>query len=156
MFECFREHNLKLKLTKCEFFKSKINYLAHHVSKEGIWPSKGNLKAVMEFAPSWTYTEIPPFLGLVEHYRQFIKGFAHIAQPLHEHPSGEGASKRMSKWCSWKMHWVSSRLSRKPASRPLCWILPILTNHSSLKLTQASKDWELCYHRNRWMDNTIQ
>ena len=25
------------------------------------------------------------------HYWQFIKGFAHILQPLHEHLSGEGA-----------------------------------------------------------------
>ena len=38
VFECFREHHLKLKLTKCEFFKSETNYLAHHVSKEGVWP----------------------------------------------------------------------------------------------------------------------
>ena len=28
------------------------------------------------------------------HYRQFIKGFAHIAQPLHKHLSGEGAHKK--------------------------------------------------------------
>ena len=58
MFKCFREHHRKLKLTKWEFFKSKINYLAYHVSKEGIWPSKENLKAVAEFAPPQTYTEI--------------------------------------------------------------------------------------------------
>ena len=34
--ECFREHHLKLKPTKHEFFKSEINYLAHDVSKEGV------------------------------------------------------------------------------------------------------------------------
>ena len=36
VFEHFREHNLKLKPTKCEFFRTEINYLAHHFSKEGI------------------------------------------------------------------------------------------------------------------------
>ena len=36
VFECFREHNLKLTLTKCKFFKNEINYLAHHISKEGV------------------------------------------------------------------------------------------------------------------------
>ena len=51
VFECFREHHLKLKLTKCEFFKSEINYLAHHFSKDRVWPSKENLKAVAEFTP---------------------------------------------------------------------------------------------------------
>ena len=54
----FWEHNLKLKPTKCKFFHNEINYLAHHVSKEGVRPSKENLKAVEEFAPPQTYTEI--------------------------------------------------------------------------------------------------
>ena len=34
VFKHFRELYLKLKLPKCEFWKRKINYLAHHVSKE--------------------------------------------------------------------------------------------------------------------------
>ena len=51
VFKCFKEHHLKLKLSKCELFKSEINYLAHHVSKEGIQPSKENLKDVVEFTP---------------------------------------------------------------------------------------------------------
>ena len=57
-------------------------------------PSKGNLKAVAEFTQPQTYMEIQAFLGFVGHYWQFIKGFACIAQPLHEHLSGEGASKK--------------------------------------------------------------
>ena len=45
----------------------------------------------------WAYMEIWVFLGLVAHYRWFIKGFACIAQPLHKHLSGEGTHKK-SKW----------------------------------------------------------
>ena len=33
VFDQFREYNLKLKPSKCSFFKRKINYLAHEVSK---------------------------------------------------------------------------------------------------------------------------
>ena len=58
VFNCFWEHNLKLKPTKCKFFLDKINYLAHHISKEGMLPSKENLKAVPEFALPLTYMEI--------------------------------------------------------------------------------------------------
>ena len=68
VFECFREHNLKLKPTKCEFFKNKINYLAHHISKEGVPSCKENLMAVAGFTQPQTYTEIQAFLGLVGHY----------------------------------------------------------------------------------------
>ena len=38
--------------------------------------------------------EIRAFLGLVGHYRQFIKGFAQIAQLLNEHLAEEGASRK--------------------------------------------------------------
>ena len=58
VFDCFWEHNLKLKPTKCKFLWNEINYLAHHVSREDVRSSKENLKAVAEFAPPQTYTEI--------------------------------------------------------------------------------------------------
>ena len=57
------------------------------------------MKAIAEYAPPWTYTEIRAFLGLVGHYRWFIKGFAQITQPLNEHLAREGAS-RKSEWVS--------------------------------------------------------
>ena len=36
-----------------------------------------------------------PFLGLVGHYKQFIKGFAPIPQPLNEPLAGEGANRKL-------------------------------------------------------------
>ena len=68
-----REYNLQLKPSKCSLFKEDINYLAHQVSKLGIQPSNANLKAIAECAPLQTYMENRAFLGLVGHYRQFIK-----------------------------------------------------------------------------------
>ena len=93
MFNRHREYNLKLKPSKCSLFKEEINYLANQVSKQGVQPSNTNLKAITECAQPQTYTEIQAFLGLIGHYRQFIKSFAQIAQPLNEHLPGEGASR---------------------------------------------------------------
>ena len=78
MFDQFREYNLKLKLSKCSLFKEEINYLAHQVSKQGIWPSDSNRMAIAKCVLPQTYTEIH-FLSLMGHYWQFIKGFAWIA-----------------------------------------------------------------------------
>ena len=64
------------------------------MSKKGVRPSDINVKAVAKYAPLQTYTEIRAFLGLVGHYRHFIKGFAQIVQPLNEHLAGEGASQK--------------------------------------------------------------
>ena len=63
VFECFSEHNLNVKPTKCDFFQNEINYLAHHISKEGVWPSKENLKAVAEIAPPQNLHWNLSFLG---------------------------------------------------------------------------------------------
>ena len=52
------------------------------------------MTVIAEYAPPKTYTEIRAFLGLVGHYRHFIKGFARIAQPLNEHLAGEGACRK--------------------------------------------------------------
>ena len=97
VFNCLRECNLKLKPLKCSLFREEINYLAHKVSKAGIRPSNINVKAIAEYTPLQTYTEIRAFLGLVGHYRHFIKGFSQIAQPFNEHLAGEGASRKLER-----------------------------------------------------------
>ena len=66
-----------------------INYLAHHVSKEGVLPSKKILEAIAQCPPPDTYTKVKYIVGLIGHYRQFIKGFANIAAPLYDLTSGE-------------------------------------------------------------------
>ena len=70
-----------------------LSCLNYHVSKEGVRPSKENLKAVAEFAPPKLTWKLEPFwawwaLSVIQ------QGFACIAQLLHEHLSGEGASKK--------------------------------------------------------------
>ena len=40
VFEKFREASIKLKMSKCEFFKKEIEYLGHLVSGQGISPMK--------------------------------------------------------------------------------------------------------------------
>ena len=58
VFDQLREYNLKLKLSKCSLFKEEINYLAHQVFKQGVWPSDANLKAIAECVLLQTYMEI--------------------------------------------------------------------------------------------------
>ena len=94
IFDHLREHGLKLKLSKCEVFKSEINYLAHHVSQKGILPSKKNLESITQCPPPDTYTKVKSFIGLVGHYRCFIKGFAKIAAPLYDLTSGDNKDKK--------------------------------------------------------------
>ena len=83
-----------MKLSKCEVFEPEINYLAHHVSQKGILPSKKNLESIAQCLPPDTYTKVKSFVGLVGHYRHFIKGFAKIAAPLYDLTSGDNKDKK--------------------------------------------------------------
>ena len=135
VFDQFREHNLKLKPWKCSFFKKEITYLAHQVSKEGVWPSNLDLKAITGCALPQTYTEVHAFLGLLGHYRWLIKGFAQIAQPLNEHLVGEGASR--------KLEWVSlskDALKAFEALKQACMTTPILAFADYTKLLLLETD----------------
>ena len=60
-----------------------IVYLAHHISSEGIHPSKENVCTIVEFPMSETYTEVRAFCGLAGHYCHFIRNFAHLAHALY-------------------------------------------------------------------------
>ena len=94
VFDYLHEHGLKLKPSKCEVFKSEINYLAHHVSQKGVLPSKKNLESITQCPPPDTYTKVKSFVGLVGHYRCFIKGFAKIAAPLYDLTIGNNKDKK--------------------------------------------------------------
>ena len=139
VFDWFREHNLKLKLLKCNFFKEKITYLAHRVSKERVQPSNLTLKAIAECTLPQTYKEACAFPGLVGHYRRFMNGFTHIAQPLNDHLTGEGAS-RKSEWVSLS----EDALKAFEALKQVCIKAPVLAfadyTKTFLLETDASKD----------------
>ena len=81
-------------MPKCNVFKSEINYLAHHVSQKGVLPSKKNLESIAQCPPPDTYTKVKSFMGLVGHYRCFIKSFAKIAAPLYDLTSGDNKDKK--------------------------------------------------------------
>ena len=93
VFERFREYNLKLKPSKCNLFRSEITYLAHHVSKEGVRPSKKNVEAILAVDYPTTYSQIRAFLGLMGHYRRFIKNYSKKTRFLSQYLTGEGSKK---------------------------------------------------------------
>ena len=82
VFSHLREAGLKMKRSKCDFFKSKIHYLGHLISPEGISPLPNRLDCIQHMPVLKNVKEIKQFLGLTGYYRKFVPKFADISRPL--------------------------------------------------------------------------
>ena len=77
-----RQHNLKVKASKCCFAAPKVLYLGHTVSAKGIHTDPAKIKAVFELSEPSNLEQVRSFLGLAGYYRKFIPNFATVAAPL--------------------------------------------------------------------------
>ena len=71
-----------MKLSKCKFHKHSIGFLGYIVSNKGIGPDLSKVESVKEWPMPTNIKDIQAFLGLVNYYQKFIKGFSSIATPL--------------------------------------------------------------------------
>ena len=82
VFEKLKKAELKLKPSKCEFFKQELTYLGHVVSNNGIQNDSKKVKAICKWPMPTEVTEIQSFLGLTNYYQRFIKKYVQVAKPL--------------------------------------------------------------------------
>ena len=87
----FAHHGLKLKPSKCHFFKENITYLGHEISAKGMLPGQEGIQKITNMGPLTTVTGIRKFVGAVGYFCHFIKNFSHIARPLDDLTSCENS-----------------------------------------------------------------
>ena len=82
LFQRLRKADLKLKDSKCNYFKTHVQYLGHLDSGKGIKPLPEKLESVKKMPAPTTPKETKQFPELVGYYRKFIPRFADIARPM--------------------------------------------------------------------------
>ncbi|GJT51547.1 putative reverse transcriptase domain-containing protein [Tanacetum coccineum] len=80
--ELLKKEKLFEKFWKCEFWLQEVSFLGHVVNSKGIHVDPRKIKAIKNWKPPKTPTEIRSFLGLAGYYRRFIANFSKIAKPL--------------------------------------------------------------------------
>ena len=73
---------LKLKPSKCVFFATKLSFLGHNLSKEGILPDPENVAKILNWPVPKTVQYVRGILGLGSYYCRFIRNFSERVQPL--------------------------------------------------------------------------
>ena len=63
-----QDHQLFAKFSKCDFFKDKIQYLGHVVTKEGILVDPEKIKAIEDWPVPKDVTDVRSFMGITGYY----------------------------------------------------------------------------------------
>ena len=116
---------LKLKPSKCFFFREEIEYLGHVVSGKGISTNPKKIEAVSKWPTLKTVYDVRSFLGFVGYYRRFIKNFSRITKPIREVITGlENQSKRAAK--KTYIEWTDAANAAFEHLKTMCVSTPIL------------------------------
>lgn len=76
VFNKLRQHNLRLKPSKCSFFKSSIVFLGFKVENGQISPTNKNVEVINKFKVPNSRKLVRSFLGTLNYYRKFVPDFA--------------------------------------------------------------------------------
>jgi hypothetical protein len=77
-----REHQLYMKLSKCEFWLKQVSFLGHIISKGSTAVDPSKIQDVLSWEAPKSVSKIYSFLGLAGYYRRFIEGFSKISKPM--------------------------------------------------------------------------
>src|SRR6266576_2633339 len=80
--EHLQTHQLAIAPDKCDWHKSKVNFLGYIISAEGVEMDQEKIRTVLEWEAPGSVKEIQSFLGFANFYRRFIMGYSKLTRPL--------------------------------------------------------------------------
>ncbi len=85
VFTLLNKYNWKIKLKKCKFMKTKIDYLGYRVGNGEVEPADKNIDKLINMKQPSTPEEMESLLGLTGYYKKFIQGYGYITKPLRKY-----------------------------------------------------------------------
>ena len=86
-------YQIKVKVSKCDWFKDEVRFLGHIINRKGIRKSPEFVDKVMKVEKPRTVKQLRKFVGLINFQRKFIKNCSLLTRPLTECISGKGSQK---------------------------------------------------------------
>lgn len=82
VFTLLRQNQMFAKASKCTFASSKVEYLGHFISENGVEIDPKKVEALVYWPTPTSIKELRSFLGLSGYYRKFIRKYAEKSIPL--------------------------------------------------------------------------
>jgi len=128
--ELLQKHKLFLKPDKCEFEKTRVEYLGVVISHNSVEMDPVKVAGVADWPTPENKKEVQSFLGFVNFYRRFVRDFSHHARPLFD------LTKNDVKWS-----WSADEQVAFDMLKGLITSAPILTNSRPFRIEADSSDF---------------
>ncbi|GBG74902.1 hypothetical protein CBR_g19415 [Chara braunii] len=76
------KHGFYAKLSKCRFAQSKVDFLRHYVSNQGLHMDDAKITVIAEWPVPTSVKQLRSFLGLTSYYSNFIRGYTRYSYIL--------------------------------------------------------------------------
>ncbi|GBG61646.1 hypothetical protein CBR_g22443 [Chara braunii] len=77
-----RQHKFKINGEKCEFGRTRVSYLGHEISAEGLKPDDTKMSSIRDWPRPHFVTEMRSFLGMTGYYLNFVQNYSIVVAPL--------------------------------------------------------------------------
>ncbi|GBG68181.1 hypothetical protein CBR_g2734 [Chara braunii] len=77
-----QQHKFKINGEKCKFGSTRVLYLGHEISAEGLKPDDAKVANIRDWPRPQFVIEMRSFLGMNGYYRNFVKNYSIVAAPL--------------------------------------------------------------------------
>ncbi len=82
LFERLKTANLKIKTSKCHIASDDIMFLGYRITSKGVCIDDSRIKVLKNYPKPSKSKNVKEFLGLTGYYRQFIRDYADLTEPL--------------------------------------------------------------------------
>lgn len=83
VFILLRKHRFKLKIEKCKFLRTQVNYLGYIINQDGCLPNPNKIECIIKYPTPKNVTETQRFLGMANYFRKYVRNYAFLAKPMY-------------------------------------------------------------------------
>ena len=79
-----KQHNLKIRPSKCAFMQESVEYLGHKIDSKGVHTTTSKVDAIQKAPIPSNAQQLRSFLGLLHYYGKFIPNLSILLHPLNK------------------------------------------------------------------------